>query len=87
MEFGKYYYDYYYAALPLGCRPMRAGGSDEAKPVAQTTGNNAFSLLRLDAMQQSWNKVTAREAKLEADSPARLEDSSGFAMCAKPSQS
>ena len=31
-------------------------------------------------MQQSWNKVEVREAKLEADPAPRLEDSSGFAM-------
>ena len=62
--------------LPSGA----AGGSDDAKPIAQATGNNAYSSLRLDAMQQSWSKVQAREAKLEADPAPRLEDSSGFAM-------
>ena len=60
-----------------------AGGSDEAKPVAQTTGNNAFSLLRLDAMQQSWNKVTAREAKLEADSPPHASRTHQALQCAR----
>ena len=62
--------------LPSGA----AGGSDDAKPIAQAMGNNAYSSLRLDAMQQSWNKVEVREAKLEADPAPRLEDSSGFAM-------
>ena len=62
--------------LPSGA----AGGSDDAEPIAQAMGNNAYSSLRLDAMQQSWNKVEVREAKLETDPAPRLEDSSGFAM-------
>ena len=55
----------------------RVGGSDD-EPAAQASSNNAFSALRLDAMQQVWNKVTAREGKLEADGSQRDEDSSAF---------
>jgi len=57
-----------------------AGGSNDAQPVAQASGNNAFSFLRLDAMQHVWNKVSARNVKLECDSTPRDEDSSAWLM-------
>ena len=50
------------------------GPAQDPKPPASRGVEN------LDAMQQSWNKVEVREAKLEADPAPRLEDSSGFAM-------
>ena len=56
------------------------GGSGDAPPVAVATGHNAFSALRLNAMQQSWAKVKAREEALEKDGTARDEDSPAFAM-------
>ena len=49
-------------------------------PVVQASGNNAFSALRLDAMQQVWDKKVTREEKLEAEGAQRDEDSSAFAM-------
>eukprot|EP00966_Prymnesium_polylepis_P158017 3652369-Prymnesium_polylepis.1 len=57
-----------------------AGGSDDPKPVAQTSGNNAFSSLRLDAMRQVWDKMAVRESKLTKDNTPRDRDSSAFAM-------
>lgn len=60
--------------------PLGAGGNAEAIPVAQATGNNAFSALRLDAMQQVWNKVAARESHATVGDntprPAAVQDSS-----------
>ena len=50
------------------------GPAQDPKPPASRGVEN------LDAMQQSWNKVEVREAKLEADPAPRLEDLSGFAM-------
>ena len=50
------------------------GPAQDPKPPASRGVEN------LGAMQQSWNKVEVREAKLEADPAPRLEDSSGFAM-------
>ena len=56
------------------------GGSGDSTPVAQVTGNNAFSGLRLSAMEQVWSKVQAREDKLNADKTPRDRDSSAFAV-------
>jgi hypothetical protein len=56
------------------------GGSGDSEPVAQATGNNAFSALRLSAMDQVWSKVQAREDKMDEDSTPRDLDSSAFAV-------
>ena len=56
------------------------GGSTDSQPVAQVTGNNAFSALRLDAMHQVWSKQAAREDQLADDGVQRDEDSAAFAM-------
>ena len=56
------------------------GGSGDSEPVAQATGNNAFSALRLSAMDQVWSKVQAREDKIDEDSTPRDRDSAAFAV-------
>eukprot|EP00966_Prymnesium_polylepis_P039421 914619-Prymnesium_polylepis.1 len=56
------------------------GGSDDSVPFAQATGNNAFSSLRLSAMEQVWSKVQAREDEMDADNTPRDRDSSAFAV-------
>eukprot|EP00966_Prymnesium_polylepis_P080523 1865733-Prymnesium_polylepis.1 len=56
------------------------GGSADPKPVARSSGNNAFSSPRLDAMYQVWNKMASREKQLAEDNTPRDRDSSAFAM-------
>ena len=56
------------------------GGSGDSTPVAQATGNNAFSQLRLSAMEQVWTKIQAREDKMNEDATPRDYDSSAFAI-------
>jgi hypothetical protein len=65
------------AAAPRLPTEGAAGGS---KVTAEATGNNAFSALRLDAMYQVWNKVQARQEKLQESMAERDTDSSAFAM-------
>ena len=61
--------------------PAGEGGSAAPERVAQATGNNAFSALRLDAMWQTWSKILAREKKLEENATPRDEDSSAYSVC------
>eukprot|EP00966_Prymnesium_polylepis_P142029 3279967-Prymnesium_polylepis.1 len=55
-------------------------GSGASEPVAQVTGNNAFSSLRLSAMEQVWSKIQAREDKMNEDNTPRDRNSSAFAV-------
>ena len=56
------------------------GGIDASEPVAQATGNNAFSALRLSAMDQVWSKVQAHKDKMDKDTTSCDRDSSAFAV-------
>eukprot|EP00966_Prymnesium_polylepis_P336783 7391746-Prymnesium_polylepis.1 len=69
------------AAAPRLPGEGAAGGSADSKPKAQATGNNAFSRLRLDAMTQVWDKIKARDDKLQEDTTIQRDnDSSSFKM-------
>ena len=57
-----------------------SGEGHDSQPLAQETGNNAFSALRLSAMDQVWSKIQSREAKMEEDKTPRDRDSAAFAM-------